>query len=82
MIGIGFLVNKRQVENIIDIKAISTRVVHMKIIRVYAFTSEYNEDEMENFYENIAIAFDQTPTHFTISCGNLNTTMFHMDECY
>lgn len=83
--GVGFFVHKKHTKNIICTSSISSRVAYLilklndryklKIIQVYAPTTDHPDDEVELFYEEISMAFNESPTHFNILCGDFNAKM-------
>lgn len=77
--GTGFLIHKWHGSNIISLKKLSNRVIHLvirlnsryelKIIHVYAPTTQHSDEKVEMFYDEIDTALrDQ----FTILCGGFN----------
>lgn len=56
--GVGILIKKIHTENIMHIKSISPRVIILilKIIQVYASTSDYSDDEIDTLHEDISKA--------------------------
>lgn len=83
--GIGFLIHKRLIANILSLKKISSRVAYLtlrlstkytlKIIQVYAPTSSRTDEEVEAFYEDVSLALRETNAHFTILCGDFNAKL-------
>ena len=70
MQGVAFLVNKELTNSIINITIVSSRIISIRIkaipfnctlIQVYAPTTDYSEDEIEIFYEQIEDTIKQTP---------------------
>ena len=62
--GVGFIVNKEIVNTVIKVDHISSRIISIRlaavpmnitIIQVYAPTSDYDDDIIEEFYEQIEI---------------------------
>lgn len=80
--GIGFLIHKNHTQNIVSIKSISERVAYvimslnkhynMKIIQVYAPTSDHSDEEIESLYEDIETANQETKCHYTFIMGDFN----------
>lgn len=78
----GFLVYKKYVKQIVDVKKISPRVIYIilhlntkysiKIIQTYAPTSDYSEQEVENYYEDISTPLQEGTTRFTLLIGDFN----------
>ena len=67
--GIGFLVEKDIVNTIMRCRPVSSRLItiHLKaapfnitIIQVYAPTSDYDDNEIEEFYDQLQNVTDQT----------------------
>lgn len=82
--GIGFIINKRLTRQIQTIKGISERVAYLimkikritlKIIQVYAPTTDYDDDSIESFYEDISRAMDEEKTRFTLVIGDFNAKL-------
>lgn len=83
--GVGFIVHKRHLANIKDIKSISSRVIYLviklntryslKIIQAYAPTSDSDEEDIEVFYEDLNTALHDSPTHYTIMMGDFNAKL-------
>lgn len=83
--GVGFFIHKKHKKNVVDIKSVSTRVAYvtlklnnrykLKIIQVYAPTTQHPDEEVEDFYDDISVALKDTPTHFTILCGDFNAKL-------
>lgn len=89
--GVGFLVHKKYVKQIVDVKKISSRVIYIilqlntkysiQIIQTYAPTSDYSEKEVENYYEDISTALQEGKTRFTLLIGDFNAKIgSKMDE--
>ncbi|XP_060517971.1 uncharacterized protein LOC132696860 [Cylas formicarius] len=80
--GVGFLVNKNIVNNIIEYKSISERVISIdlrvnkrytcKIIQVYAPTTEHEDEEVEEFYEEINQVLNNNTAHYVLMMGDFN----------
>jgi len=83
--GIGFIINKKHINNITNIRSISTRVAYLilklstrynlKIIQTYAPTSTHSDEEINQFYNDIQTAMDETRTYSTIISGDFNAKM-------
>ncbi|KAG7296473.1 hypothetical protein JYU34_020218 [Plutella xylostella] len=83
--GVGFIVNKSLVNNIVEIGSVSTRVAYlilriskrysMKVIQVYAPTSKHTDDEVELAYEDVSSALRKFTTHFTVVMGDFNAKL-------
>lgn len=52
----------------------------MKIIQVYAPTSDYANDEVEEFYDDITTALNESSTHFTMLCDDFNAKIGRKKE--
>ena len=68
--GVGFLVHKNIVKNVIGFRQISSRLMTVRqrlspfnitIIQVYALTSSYDDIEVDEFYRELQTLVDQTP---------------------
>lgn len=80
--GVGFIIHKKHTKNIEHLESVSPRVCFLvlklnqrysiKIIQVYAPTSTYSDEDLETFYEDIAMAMSKVPTHFTVIVGDFN----------
>ncbi|CAG9121819.1 unnamed protein product [Plutella xylostella] len=83
--GVGFIVNKSLVNNIVEIGSVSTRVAYlilriskrysMKVIQVYAPTSKHTDDEVELAYEDVSSALRKFTTHFMVVMGDFNAKL-------
>lgn len=68
--GVGFIVRKEQADRITSFSTISDRVAYitiqlnaskiMKIIQIYAPTSTYEDQEVEEFYDQVKTALNRT----------------------
>ena len=82
MQGVAFLVNKELTNSIINKTIVFSRIISIGIqaipfnctlIQVYAPTTEYSEEEIEIFYEQIEDTIKQTPrTYLLIIMGDWN----------
>ena len=80
--GVGFLVNKKIENNVLEYKEISDRIAYiklqinrqhtMKIIQVYAPTTSHPDEVVEDLYNDIDEIFTTEKTSFTILMGDLN----------
>ncbi|XP_045466606.1 craniofacial development protein 2-like [Harmonia axyridis] len=80
--GTGFLIHKRHDPSIVSIKKISPRVIYvilrlnkrycMKIIQVYAPTTNQADEEVDLFYDDVSKAWEDQRTHFTFLCEDFN----------
>lgn len=87
--GVGFIVHKSLVNNVVKIESVSTRVVYLilritkryslKVIQVYAPTSTYSDDEVESMYEDISRAMHSSKTYFTVVMGDFNAKLGKRD---
>ncbi|XP_038206257.1 uncharacterized protein LOC119828225 [Zerene cesonia] len=83
--GIGFIVHKSLINNIVSIKSVSSRVAYlilriskrysMKVIQVYAPTSTHPDEEVEAMYEDISRAIHSSKTHFNVVMGDFNAKL-------
>ena len=80
--GVGFLVNQDLANNVIKFKSASSRVAmvaiklskkyNVKVIQVYAPTSSYDDEEIEEMYEEINSLMGSIKTHYTMIIGDFN----------
>ncbi len=79
--GIGFLIHSRITDYVKEIKSYSNRVVALNIqlsektksiIQVYAPTSDYEDDDVETFYEDVNKAVEENKSKYTIVMGDFN----------
>ncbi|XP_022829298.1 craniofacial development protein 2-like [Spodoptera litura] len=81
--GVGFLVHKSLSDSVLEISSVSTRVAYLvikltkrynlKVIQVYAPTSTYTDEEVEEMYEDISRALHTTQkAHFNVVMGDFN----------
>ena len=68
--GVGFLIMKEITDSILDFAYVSDRIISIRIeakpknltiIQVYAPTSDYSDNEIEEFYEKIDESIKTTP---------------------
>ena len=68
--GVAFLVNKKRVNSVLSCTPISSRLISIRIaakphnitlIQVYAPTLDYNEEDIEEFYEELPSILKITP---------------------
>ena len=68
--GVGFLIHKNTVNRAMGCRPISSRLITIRlrttlfnitIIQAYAPTSDYDDDDVEYFYEQLQEVLDQTP---------------------
>ena len=89
--GVGFLVNKTLVNNVVEISSVSNRVAYLvlklteryslKVAQVYAPTSAYSDTEVETVYEDISRAIKCTAkTQYTVVMGDFNAKV-GVQEC-
>ncbi|XP_063542661.1 uncharacterized protein LOC134751209 [Cydia strobilella] len=87
--GVGFIVHKSLVNNVVKIESVSNRVAclvlrmtqrySLKVIQVYAPTSTHSDDEVEAMYEDISRAMHSSKTHFTVVMGDFNAKLGKRD---
>ncbi|XP_072046970.1 craniofacial development protein 2-like [Amphiura filiformis] len=80
--GIGFLVHPKLTDYVTEIKSYSNRVAalnlhltgrdQISIIQVYAPTSEYDDEIVEIFYEDVSKAIEANKGKYTIVMGDFN----------
>lgn len=88
--GVSFLVHKRWVEHITATISISTRVAYiilhiskryqLKIIQIFAPTSQHMDEEVEELYDDITTALDENKINLHIIIGNFNAKVGHRQE--
>lgn len=89
--GVGFVVHKNHKQNIIKIHSVSPRVIYLilklnkrynvKIIQVYAPTTDYDDEVVEGFYEDVSTAMQQDKVHYTFLMGDFNAKLgFKADD--
>ena len=68
--GVGFLVHKDIVNTVMGCRPVSSRLVTIRpravpfnitIVQAYAPTSDYDNNEIEEFYDQLQNVVDQTP---------------------
>ena len=68
--GVGFLIHKDTVNAIVGCRPVSSRLItiHLKaslfnitIIQTYAPTTGYDDDDIEDFYDQLQVVLDQAP---------------------
>ena len=68
--GVGFLIYKNTVNYVMGCRPVSSRLITIRlratpfnitIIQAYASTSDYDDDDVEDFYEQLQEVLDQTP---------------------
>ena len=68
--GVGFLVHKDIVNTVMGCCQVSSRLIticlravpfNITIVQAYAPTSDYDDNEMEEFYDQLQNVIDQTP---------------------
>ena len=68
--GVGFLIHKNTVNCVMGCRPISSRLITIRlratpfnitIIQAYAPTSDYDDNDVEDFYEKLQEVLDQTP---------------------
>ncbi|CAK1595319.1 unnamed protein product [Parnassius mnemosyne] len=83
--GVGFIVHKSLVNNVVKIGSVSTRVAYLilritkryslKVIQVYAPTSARPDEEVEEMYEDISRAMHSSKTQYTVLMGDFNAKL-------
>ena len=89
--GVGFLVHKDIVNNVIGCRSVSTRFITIRlrvvpfsstIVQVYVPTSDYDDNEIEEFYDQLQNVIDQTPKEdILLLQGDWNAKV-GKDACY
>ena len=82
MRGVGFLAHKSIRDNIIKFKSTSDRVTSLtkninqrcrrQIIQVYSHTKGYEDEEVENCYEETDQGIDNSESHYKVIMFNFN----------
>jgi hypothetical protein len=81
--GVGFLVNKTLADNVVENSSVSNRVAYpiiklterysLKMVQVYAPTSVYSDDEVEEIFDDISKTLPfTTATHYNVVLGDFN----------
>ena len=59
--GVGFLVYKDIVNTVMGCRPVSSRLITITVVQVYAPTSDYDDNDVEEFYDRPQNVIDQTP---------------------
>ena len=68
--GVGFLVHKDNVNTVMGCGPVSSKLItiglravsfNITIVQAYTPTSDYDDNEIEKFYDQLEIVIDQTP---------------------
>lgn len=88
--GVGLLINKRLADNIIQYTVKSHRIIYiiikisskysLKVIQVYAPTSEYDDEEVESLYEELTMSIQENHTQYTLVIGDFNAKVGKKEE--
>lgn len=80
--GVGFLVSKKWKDNILEFKSYSERVAVLKfkithnkfltLVQIYAPTSTYSDDEVEDFYDLLNRACEENRGTWNLVLGDFN----------
>jgi exonuclease III len=83
--GVGFIVHKSLVDNVVQIGSVSNRVAYLilritkryslKAIQVYAPSSTHSDEEIEVMYEDISRAIHSSNTQNTVVMGDFNARL-------
>ena len=83
--GVGFMVKKEIKNSVINYTAVSSRIISIRIkanpmnitiIQIYAPTTAYTDEEIEQFYESIDNTIKETPNKdFLIIQGDFNANV-------
>lgn len=83
--GVGFLIHPKFKDHIMEVKSYSNRVValniqltgkeQMCVIQVYAPTSDYEDSDVEEFYETINKAIKDNKGKYTVLMGDFNAKL-------
>ncbi|CAH2246837.1 jg12407 [Pararge aegeria aegeria] len=83
--GVGFIVHKSLVNNIVRVESVSSRVAYLvlrvtkryslKVIEVYAPTTAHSDKEVEALYEDISKAIHTSKTYYSVVMGDYNARL-------
>ncbi|CAH2217276.1 jg3147 [Pararge aegeria aegeria] len=83
--GVGFMVQKSLVNNIVRVESVSSRVAYvkvkitkrysLKVIQVYAHTTAHSDEEVEALYEDISKAIHASKTYYSFVMGDFNASL-------
>ena len=77
--GVGFLVHKNIVNTVMGCRPVSSRPItfrpkavpfNITIVQAYAPTSDYDDNEIEEFYDQLHNIIDQTPKDILVVQGD------------
>ena len=88
--GVGFLVHRDIVNTVMECRPVSSRLItiHLRaipfnitIVQAYALASDYGDDEIKEFYDQLQNVIDQTPkTDILVVQGDWNAKVSR-DAC-
>ena len=79
--GVGFLVHRDIVNSVMGCRPVSSRLITIRltavpfnttIVQVYAPMSDYDDNEIEEFYDQLQNVIDQTPQKDILVQGDWN----------
>ena len=79
--GVGFLVHKNIMKSVMGYRPISSRLISIRlradpfnitVIQVYAPTTDYSDDQIEDFYSQLQRIIDKVPKNILIVQGDWN----------
>ena len=77
----GFLVRKDTLNTIMECRPVSSRLIiirlravpfNITVVQAYAPTSDYDDNEIEEFYDQLRNVIDQTPKDILVLQGDWN----------
>ena len=83
--GVGFIINKRLENHIEEVVGINERIEYiklmlnakysLKIIQIYAPTTDHEDEEVEELYEEVSKIITEVKTQFTVVMGDFNSKL-------
>ena len=83
--GVGFIINKRLESHIEEVVGINERIAYIKlklnakysikIIQLYAPTTDHEDEEVEELYEEVSKILREVKTQFTVFKGDFNSRL-------
>ena len=88
--GVGFLINKALAGNVIEVKGISERICKLvlqlnkkckiNVVQVYAPTSSYEDEVVEDFYEKVSLTVESCKGSKTFVIGDFNAKVSQKEQ--
>ena len=69
--GVGFLINMTIIVSVTEFVLCITKRYKLKIVQLYAPTSSYSDEDINNFYNDVDENLGK-PNHYTIVMGDFN----------